>query len=299
MVPVEVRIDLLEKAGMEIPSKPDYEWLFKAARAMNNPPNTYGLGITLSRSYDGYDNVMALIYSFGGGLMTDKGPHGGDIFNSEPTWKAFDTLKALYKEGVIPPDSVGWTGYDNNVAFMEGRVATVINGLSIYYKMKEDGNPIAKVTKEVPLIGAQIADTGGKSCFIMKSNPAKETLGKDLIYYILSDKEGYFQNMIAEAQLYFLPIFKSQGKIVTQQWEAGKWPMFAIDPMTAALSVYNSPMISYPFGEANSVADKIFKSLILPENWVILFTRNANVKTVAQNIAESINKLIKDTYGKK
>ncbi|MBN2551186.1 MAG: extracellular solute-binding protein [Spirochaetales bacterium] len=294
----EIRGDLLDQAGVSIPDSPDYQWLFESARAMNNPPETYGLGFVLGRCWDGHDNVVTLIYSYGGGLMSDKGPNGGDIFNSEPTWRAFDDLKELYFDGIIPPDSVGWTDFDNNVAFMEGRVATSINGLSIYYRMVQENNPIAKVTREVPLTGAKVCDTGGKSLFVMESTPEKEQLGKDLVYHILSDKESYRVNMIEEAQLYSLPIFKSQGAIITQQWKSGKYPMFAVDPMEAAMVAFSSPMVTYPFGEANSVADKLFKSLTMPESWVVLFTRDTDSKQVAKEIAQKINNMIADTYGK-
>jgi len=181
--PAEIRVDLLEKAGMKIPEKPDYAWLFQAARAMNNPPKVYGLGLTLGRSYDTHDNIMALIYSYGGGLISDRSPKGADVFNGPGTWRAFDDLKKLYKDGVIPPDAVAWGDFDNNLAFMEGRAAIVINGLSIYYKMVQDKNPLAQVTKEVPLSGGWVDNAGGEANFVFKSNPQREALGKDLLHY--------------------------------------------------------------------------------------------------------------------
>ncbi len=296
--PAEIRVDLLEKAGIEIPENPDYEWLFKAARAMNNPPEVYGLGLPLGRGYDTHDNVMALIYSYGGGLISDRTPTGADIFNSEPTWKAFDDLKTLYKDGVIPPDAVGWGDYDNNLGLMEGRVAITINGLSIYYKMVKDGNPLAEVTREVPLTGASVDNAGGEANFVFKSTPEKEQLGKDLIYYVLKDKEDYRQGMCENSQLYTLPVFKSQAQIISQQWKDGKWPVFAIDPMSAVENSYNSWPTAYPLNEATSVVEKLMGSYLIPEKIVVLFTRDADSKAVAADIAKAINKLLERTYGK-
>lgn len=296
--PAEIRMDLLEKAGIEIPENPDYAWLFEAARAMNNPPEVYGLGLTLGRSYDCHDNVMALIYSYGGGWISDRSPTGGDVFNSEPTWRAFDDLKTLYKEGVIPPDSVGWGDYDNNVAYMEGRAAIVINGLSIYYSMVVNKNPIAEVTKEVPLTGAQVDNAGGEANFVFKSTPEKEQLGKDLIYYVLKDKEDYRHGICENSQLYSLPIFKSQANIISQQWKDGKWPVYAIDPVSAVENAYNSWPTAYPLNEATSVIEKIMGSYLIPERAVVLFTRDADSKAVAEDIAKAINSLLEKTYGK-
>lgn len=291
----EVRVDLLEKAGIAIPEHPTYEWLIEAARAVNNPPNVYGWGFTLGKCYDAHDNILMLIYHFGGGYIANRGPHGADIFNSEPTWKAFSLLKELYKEQVIPPDSLGWTDYDNNLAFMTGRIAFTINGLSIYYKMVAEHNPLAEVTKEVFL--DVVCDTGLKSAFVFKSVPQKEELGKDLIYFILQDKESYRVNMCEAAQLYGLPIFKSQGAIITQQWKDGKWPMFAVDPMLGAERARAVWAMAYPLGEPTSVAERIEGSLLIPEYVAQLFTRNADPKEVAAAIAAQINKMLAETYG--
>ncbi len=293
----EVRSDLLAKAGITIPEHPDYEWLIKAARAVNDPPNVYGLGFTLGKCYDANDNILTLIYHFGGGYIANRGPHGADIFNSEPTWKAFSLLQELYKERVIPPDALGWTDYDNNLAFMGGRIAFTINGLSIYYKMVQEHNPLVKVTKEVFL--DTVCDTGLKSAFVFKSTPQKEELGKALIYSILKDKEGYRIHMCEDAQLYGLPIFKSQGAVITQEWKNGKWSMFAVDPMSGAEHAKAVWAMAYPLGEPTSVAERVEGSLLIPENTVYLFTRNADPKQVAANIAAQINKMLADTYGKK
>ncbi len=294
---VSVRVDLLKKAGIEIPEEPDYNWLIKAARAVNDPPKVYGLGFPLGKCYDTHDNIMALIYAKGGGLIANRGPHGADIFNSEPTWEAFKLLKQLYDEGVIPPDSIQWTDFGNNLAYMEGRIAFTMNGLSIYYRMVKEGNPIAKVDKEIFLKDIVI-DTGLKSAFVFKSNPEKETLGKDLIYYIFKDKEGYRVNMCEASKLYGLPIFKSQGEIISKQWKEGKWPMFAVDPMSATKALKASWAMSYPIGEPTSVAERVMGSLLIPEKAIKIFMENADPKEVAKEIADEINKMLQETYGK-
>lgn len=290
----EVRADLLKKAGISIPEEPDYDWFIKAVRAVSNPPHVYGWGLTLGKCYDANDNILTLIYAHGGGYISNRGPHGADIFNTEPTWKAFSLMKELYREKVIPPDSIGWTDYDNNLAFMEGRIASTINGPSIYYKMVEENNPLAKVTKEIYL--DVVCDTGLKSAFIFKSIPQKEARGKDLIYYILKDKEGYRTNMCEKSQLYGTPIFKSQGAIISQEWREGKWSMFAVDPMLAARKAKAVWSMAYPLSEPTSVAERVEGSLLIPEKTAALFIKDADPKEVAAEIAKEINKLLAETY---
>jgi multiple sugar transport system substrate-binding protein len=292
---VEIRYDLLQEAGIEIPEKPTYGWLIETARALNNPPDIYGWGLTLGKCYDAHDNIMLLVHHYGGGLISDRGPLGADVFNSEPTWQAFSLMKDLYREGIVPPDSVAWTDFDNNLAFMEGRIAITINGLSIYYKMVEEGNPIADVTKEIFL--DMVCDTGLKSAFVFRSTSDKEELGKDLIYYILSDKEGYRINMCEKAQLYGLPIFKSQGEIISHQWAEGQWDMFAVDPMSCVEGLKASWAMSYPLGEPTSVSERVMGSLLIPEKAVKLFTQDADPKDVAAEIAAEVNALLAKTYG--
>jgi len=291
---VDVRTDLLAKAGISIPEHPDYDWLVTTARAVNDPPNVYGLGFSLGKCYDAHDNILTLIYHFGGGYIANKGPQGADIFNTEPTWKAFSLLQSLYKQNVIPPDAVGWTDYDNNLAFMTGRVAFTINGLSIYYAMVDQKNPLVDVTKEIFL--DTVCDTGLKSAFVFKSTPQKETLGKDLLYSILADKEGYRVNMCESSSLYGLPIFQSQGAVISQEWKDGKWPMFAVDPMSGAQNAKAVWAMSYPLNEPTSVAERVEGSLLIPESTVYLFTRSADPKQVAADIAAQLNKMLADTY---
>lgn len=294
---VEVRYDILQKSGIEIPEKPTYEWLIDTARKVSDPPNIYGWGLTLGKCYDAHDNILALVYKNGGGLISDRSPTGGDIFNSEPTWQAISLIKQLYDEHVIPPDSIEWTDFGNNLAFMEGRIAFTINGVSVYYTMVEEGNPLANVTKEIFLTDLTI-DTGLKSAFAFKSTPQKEELAKDLIYYIFEDKENYRINMCEKAQLYGLPIFKSQGEIISQKWKEGSWQMFAVDPMIFTESIKGSWAMSYPLAEPTSVAEQIMGSLIVPEKVSEAIIGNKTPQEVAQEVSKEVNYLLKLSYAR-
>jgi hypothetical protein len=73
--------------------------------------------------------------------------------------------------------------------------------------------------------------------------------------------------------------------------------VYAIDPVFAVEQAYNSWPTAYPLGEATGVAEKILGSFLLPEKMVVLFTRKADSKAVAKDIADSINTLLKQAYG--
>lgn len=72
--------------------------------------------------------------------------------------------------------------------------------------MVEDKNPLAAVTKQVPLTGAWIDNAGGESNFVFKSTPQKEAPGKDLLHYIMKNKEDYRIGNCENTRIYALPI---------------------------------------------------------------------------------------------
>jgi hypothetical protein len=69
--------------------------------------------------------------------------------------------------------------------------------------------------------------------------------------------------------------------------------------MQAVETAYNSWPTAYPINEALSVVEKIIGSFVIPEKMVVLFTRNADSKAVAKDIADAINRELEKTYGRK
>jgi hypothetical protein len=113
----------------------------------------------------------------------------------------------------------------------------------------------------------------------------------------MQDKDDYRVGLCENSQLYTLPVFKSQAQIISQQWKDGKWPVYAIDPTSAVETAYNSWPTAYPLNEASSVVEKLMGSYLIPEKMVVLFTRGADSKAVAEDIAKAINRLLEETYG--
>ena len=52
--------------------------------------------------------------------------------------RALNRYTAIWRQGCIPPDAVGWTNPDNNKAFLEQRIVMTVNGsISIPAEMRE------------------------------------------------------------------------------------------------------------------------------------------------------------------
>jgi len=283
-----IRTDLLKAAGMEIPEQPTWEWLVEAAKAMNNPPEVYGLGIPISPSYDALNVLSFLLYHYGGGFITELAPGGADIFNTEPTWRLFEDLKQLYKDKIIPPDAVSWTDFDNNLSYMEGRIATTWNPGSIMGAMLKQNHPLVPYTK---MIAIPPISLGGECVFVFKSTPEREAKCKDLVYYIFADKETYRVKSADEAGLYGVPIFKSQGAIISQKYEAGEFPFLGSDPMVpiARGEAFFGTNVPYPYGEATSVFEAAASSFQITAMMGPLFVKDADPKQVAQDISLWLN----------
>jgi len=285
-----VREDLVKRAGLEIPDPASWEWIVKMAKTVNNPPYVYGLGIPISPSYDALNVLSFLLYHYKGGFITDISPHGADIFNTEPTWKLFADLKTLYKDKIIPPDAVSWTDFDNNLAYMEGRIASTWNPGTIMGAMGPD-HRLTPVTK---MIAVPPISLGGECVFICKSTPKREALAKKLIYYIFSDKETYRKKSCDEAGYYGIPIFKSQGDIVTHQYLSGEIPFLGNDPMDPIRKgeAFFGTNVPYPYGKATSIFEAAGSSFAITSLMGPLFIKDKDPKDVAKNIALYLNAML-------
>lgn len=290
-----IRIDLLEKAGIEIPEYPTWEWLLDAAYKVNDPPKVYGLGITLGGGMDTPTILYYLVALYGGGFVTEISPNGADIFNSEPTWRLFEDLKKWWKDGIIPPDSIAWGDIDNNLAFMEGRAFAIHNPTTVLATMIKTNHPLVPATGVVnipPVVEAK------ESILVFRSTPEREALAKDLLYYILSNKERLRVEICDKAAMYGMPIFRSQGKIVSEKIKA-KEGVYAralhdlVEPIRRGEFYMWCNTVPFPYGKAHPAWEAIMGS---GSEWARflnkLLVQDADPKDVAAEIAAWMNSIL-------
>lgn len=164
------RKDLLEAKGIAVPTTWD-EYL-AAAKALNNPPETYGAVIG-AKADEALWDFMHYLYSFGGDILDENYK---PIINNEAGVAALTYYTNLLNtEAVVPPD-VNTYGYNEILtALQEGKVAMGVEWMAatqtltdctLSPKVCKDGEPLLGYTF-IP--GSKQADgtifkgTGGSS----------------------------------------------------------------------------------------------------------------------------------------
>jgi multiple sugar transport system substrate-binding protein len=136
--------DVFEKNKVKLPET--YEDVKKAAHALNRPKdNFYGMGQSWNRTTDGYGVMQSLMYSYGVGWAGRDGKY--QSIKTPVMQEVMKWATDIYKEGIQPPDTLSWTGSQNNENFIAKKIAQTSNGPSITFAL-EDGLAKAKDAKE-------------------------------------------------------------------------------------------------------------------------------------------------------
>ncbi len=130
------RRDMFEAAGVSVPDTwADFRKTLqglKDSKAVKATP----FGISIGRSFDGQQFLVALILSHGGKVLSDDGSKV--VFNSPETVAALKYVIDLYKDGLIDPTTPGWNDGTNNQALLSGRMAITFNSNSIKLQAKRE-----------------------------------------------------------------------------------------------------------------------------------------------------------------
>ncbi|HEY8475491.1 MAG TPA: extracellular solute-binding protein, partial [Chloroflexota bacterium] len=136
--------DMLEQAGLTNPTTFE-EWKQVGKALTKADQNLYGIGHSWNRTTDGYGVMQSLMFSYGASWCDEKGAYKSI---QTPEMKAAMTWATdIYKEKIVPPDALSWSGSANNEAFIARKVATTHNGPSITFAL-EDQVAKAKDAKE-------------------------------------------------------------------------------------------------------------------------------------------------------
>ena len=141
------RLDLCEKATGKREAPATLDDLEAIARKINNPPQTYGIGITLGRTPDADGNIQQLLFADGGTLV-DK--DGKPAINSDGTISALTRVQRWWKDKLIPPDSPSWDDSKNNASYQSRQSAFVFNPASIFAFLDQNDKELLKDTTQAP-----------------------------------------------------------------------------------------------------------------------------------------------------
>lgn len=262
------RKDLLEEAGLEVPKT--WEELFETAKALNNPPNLYGLSVPM-----GSGDMMATrflnfyVRSAGETLLTEDGKAN---LTSKSAIDGINYWVKMYNE-TSPEGSVNYTVLDQANLYYQGKSAFDFNsGFQIggvetnspQLVDQIDAAPMPKINESDPDNGIETSNIP----VVVWKNSKHPEIAKAFVES-LYEKEEYieFLHSVPAGMLPALkdiaedPMFLDEPTI--QKFDnAVKIISEAVDKGTA-IGMENGPSLQSGIITSQSVIEKMFQDIVL------------------------------------
>jgi multiple sugar transport system substrate-binding protein len=182
--PLIARMDILEAAKAE-PAK-TWDEFIELCKKLQKPPKLTGFGMCLGVQNDADNNIMNLIWCYGGKLV--EADDKTVALNSPETVQAVKLIADMYqKHKIIPKGSISWDNQGNNKAYQSRQVIFVLNPSSIYAHLAESDKELYEVTGMLPIpagpAGA-IEELTTAEWLLFKHNPYPE-VAKGLVQYYM------------------------------------------------------------------------------------------------------------------
>src|SRR5437667_52198 len=216
--PLVTRLDLLEAAKVEPPRT--WEEFVEVCKKVQKPPKLTGFGLCLGLQHDTDNNVMNMIWCYGGKLV--EADNKTVALHSKGTIAAVQLIADMYlKHKIIPKGTISWDNTGNNKAYQSRQVIFVQNATSIYAYLAESDKELYNATGLLPLpagpAGA-FAYLGTTYWVLFKHNPYPEA-AKGLVEYWMTPEN--LRVMIEEGDGRWGPPYK--GMYDSEFW---KRPVF-------------------------------------------------------------------------
>ena len=203
--PVHARLDLLEKAKLEYPKT--WDEFIETSKKIQEPPRLFAFGICLGLTFDTTDNVMNLLWCYGG--KTVEADNKTVVLNSPENAAALKVLDAMFKtHKIIAPGSISWDDSGNNKAYQSKQAAFVMNPTSVYAYLDGNDKDLQKVTGLFPVPAGpkgSFSQIDTWSLGLFKKSPYPE-LGKGLIEYML--QPANYDRIVQSTGGRWVPVYK-------------------------------------------------------------------------------------------
>jgi len=281
--PLFVRKDILEKNGFALPKT--MEELRTISEKCKNPPRLYPFGVALGRCVDAHQNLMSLIWAFGGKLVEKDGVTVA--INSPQTREAIKFIADMYEGRMIPPGSVAWDDAGNNRAWQGRRVMFVLNPLSIHAWMVENDQDLLNRTAYIRVpkgpAGEHVSFTMVETLVVFKDTHHPD-LAKDLISYMLEVER--YSKLVETVGGYWYPIYK--GLSDSPFWDK---PIFENLPLVAK----DGRIDGWP-ARPTPASGEVAKRLIIPEMFQKVVVDKWDPQKALDWAEKEITKIYKDYY---
>ena len=146
--PLVTRMDILEAAKVEPPKT--WDEFVEVCKKLQKPPKLTGFGPCLGLHNDTDNNVMNMIWCYGGKLV--EADNKTVALHSKGTVAAVQLIADMYnKHKIIPKGAISWDNTGNNKAYQSRQVIFVLNPTSIYAHLAESDKELYDVTRLLPV----------------------------------------------------------------------------------------------------------------------------------------------------
>jgi multiple sugar transport system substrate-binding protein len=176
------RLDVLAAAKVDPPKT--WEEFIEVCKKLQKPPRLTGYGICLGLQNDADNNIMNMIWGYGGKLV--EADNKTVALHSPGTVAAVQLIADMFnKYKIIPKGTIGWDNTGNNKAYQSRQVIFVLNPTSIYAYLAESDKELYDNTGLLPIpagpAGA-ISELTTAEWLLFKHNPYPE-VAKGLAEY--------------------------------------------------------------------------------------------------------------------
>jgi multiple sugar transport system substrate-binding protein len=182
--PLITRLDLLEAAKVDPPKT--WDEFIEVCKKLQKPPRLTGFGMCLGLQNDADNNIMNLIWCYGGKLV--EADDKTVAFNSPGTIQAVQLIADMFnKHKVIPKGTISWDNQGNNKAYQSGQVIFVLNPSSIYAHLAESNKERYDMTGMLPVPAGpagSVEELTTGEWVLFKHNPYPE-VAKGLVQYYM------------------------------------------------------------------------------------------------------------------
>ena len=141
-------MDILEAAKVEPPKT--WDEFIEVCKKLQKPPKLTGFGLCLGLHTDTDNNVMNMIWCYGGKLV--EADNKTVALHSKGTVQAVQLIADMYhKHKIIPKGAISWDNTGNNKAYQSRQVIFVLNPTSIYAHLAESDKELYDVTGLLPV----------------------------------------------------------------------------------------------------------------------------------------------------
>jgi multiple sugar transport system substrate-binding protein len=198
-------MDILEAAKVAPPKT--WDEFVEVCKKLQKPPRLTGFGMCLGLHSDTDNNVMNMIWGYGGKLV--EADNKTVALHSKGTVEAVQLIADMYhKHKIIPKGTVSWDNTGNNKAYQSRQVIFVLNPTSIYAHLAESDKELYDLTGLLPVpagpAGA-IEELTTAEWLLFKHNPYPE-IAKGLAEYWMAPEN--LQVMIEEGDGRWGPPYK-------------------------------------------------------------------------------------------